>query len=111
MDPHFEPAPPKAQTHGSTSRTDSGNALETQKSQDLIVAHANTCLAHQDQVQIPQDSEAQACFADSGASHHITSNEFKLQSKMSNDGLSKVIVGNGHNMILQSIGQLSVGSN
>lgn len=60
-------------------------------------------MAHQDHLQIPQGIESQARFADSGASHHITSNNFNLQYIQSCTGPNKVIVGNEHSLEVKSI--------
>lgn len=60
-------------------------------------------MTHQDELQVPQWLESQAWFADSNASHHITSSTYKLLNKHSCEGPNNVIVDNYHILVVELV--------
>lgn len=105
FDEHFEPTPHKAQTQRSTS-TNNNQSQEGNKNQDSTNS-ANAYLDHQDQLQLPRGLESHTWFADSSASHHVSSNTSNLQYIKSCVGPNKLVIGNGHSLEVQTIGNIN----
>lgn len=101
FDERFVPTTTKSLAQGTPSTGPSD--VQSSNAPAATTVEASTYVSHHEQLNITYDLEAQVWFADSGASHHMTSHSLHLQSYTSSVGPKKVIIGNGQCLEVKSI--------
>lgn len=73
------------------------------KNQAISSTQATTFLAHEDDFHVPANLKSQVWFADSSASHHITSHNSYFHHKQFYVGSNEVLVGDRQGLNIKSI--------